>query len=97
MKKIETLKIKRARRLAPRKRKVDAQDLLSELEEAGLVRRLDESEPGYLFKHTLTQESAYQSLLNRTRRDIHLNVASVYEDLYSNRLDEYSAPRPPLC
>lgn len=64
---------------------------LGELEAAGLVHRLSESEPAYLFKHTLTQETAYQSLLNRSRRDIHLNVARIYENLYPERLDEYAA------
>ncbi len=91
MKKAQTLKIKPPRHFAPRKRQVHAQDPLSELEEAGLVRRTDEFEPAYLFKHALTQESAYQSLLHSTRRSIHLRVASIYENLYPDQLDEYAA------
>lgn len=64
---------------------------LDDLEATGLVRRLNESEPAYLFKHTLTQETAYQSLLNRSRRDIHLQVANVVQALYPDRLDQYAA------
>lgn len=92
MKRTQTLRSKPTRQTLPRKRAhLKPDELLAELERAGLVRRLDESEPGYLFKHTLTQETAYQSLLNRTRRDIHLHVAAIYEDLYADRIDEYAA------
>lgn len=85
-------------RAAPKKAKahsaaapVTRVEALAQLVDAQLVRRLDESEAEYIFKHALTQESAYQSLLNRTRRDIHLDVARVYEELYPNRLDENAA------
>lgn len=65
--------------------------LLSQLENAQLIRQLTELEPAYLFKNALTQESAYQSLLHSARRDIHLKVAHIYETLYPDRLDEYAA------
>src|SRR5439155_25684062 len=45
----------------------------------------------YVFKHALTQEAAYHSLLHKTRREIHERVAKTYESLYPNRLDEYAA------
>lgn len=45
----------------------------------------------YIFKHALTQETAYQSLLRKKRREIHRAVAQVYERLYADRLDEYAA------
>src|SRR5574341_625457 len=79
------------RRSTPKRGLRKHDDFLAELEAAGLVRRLDEPETSYLFKHTLTQETAYQSLLIRTRRDIHLQVANIYHDLYRDRLDEHAA------
>ncbi len=76
---------------------LDAQ--LVQLENAQLVRRLVEEDPSsgsgqglaYLFKHALTQEAAYESLLLRARREIHRRVAETYEQLYPNQLDEYAA------
>jgi predicted ATPase len=64
---------------------------LAQLENAQLVRRLNEEELAYLFKHALTQESAYESLLRKKRREIHLRVVQAYEQLYPDRLDEYAA------
>lgn len=64
--------------------------ILSQLETAQLVRAAGEWE--YLFKHTLTQETVYESLLRSTRREIHERVARTYEDLYADRLDEFAAP-----
>lgn len=91
MKRAQNMKSKPARGSIPRKRRrVRLSDLLIELEKAGLVRYGDEPEPVFLFKHTLTQETAYQSLLNRTRREIHLDIARIYENLYPDRLDEYA-------
>jgi tetratricopeptide (TPR) repeat protein len=63
---------------------------LAQLENAQLVRALREEELAYLFKHTLTQETAYESLLLKKRRLIHRQVAKSYEQLYPNKLDEYA-------
>jgi len=41
---------------------------LAQLETAQFVRRVDDGEPTYLFKHALTQDSAYASLLKVTAR-----------------------------
>jgi tetratricopeptide (TPR) repeat protein len=68
---------------------LDAQ--LARLESSQLVRRTDELEPAYQFKHNLTQETAYQSLLLRRRRQIHKHVAEAYERLYADRLEEHAA------
>src|SRR5919199_6168053 len=65
--------------------------VLSELEDVELVRRLTELDPTYMFKHTLTQETAYQSVLVKKRREIHRRVAHSYEELYADDLDEYAA------
>jgi class 3 adenylate cyclase/tetratricopeptide (TPR) repeat protein len=65
--------------------------ILPQLENAQLVRHLVEEEPAYMFKHALTQETAYKSLLRPKRREIHLRVAEIYERTYTDRLDEYAA------
>jgi tetratricopeptide (TPR) repeat protein len=64
---------------------------LDQLESAQLVRRAEDSEPAFQFKHTLTQETVYQSLLRAKRREIHVHVARAYEAAYPDRLDEYAA------
>ncbi|MBI4790724.1 MAG: hypothetical protein HY782_27160 [Chloroflexi bacterium] len=64
---------------------------LDQLESAHLVRRVADPDLTYLFNHTLTQERAYQSLLLRTRRELHAHVAHALEESYADRLDEYAA------
>ena len=65
---------------------------LAELEIAQLVRRFHEEEATFIFKHTLTQETAYASLLKQSRREIHHAVAQAYEEEFGNRcLDDYAA------
>ena len=80
---------KRGRR-APKVSKLDLEGQLTRLENSDLVRRLSEAELAYLFKHTLTQETAYESLLLKKRREIHLRVAQSYEQFYPDRLDEFA-------
>jgi len=46
-------------------------------------------EPEYSFKHDLTQEVAYNSLLEDRRRLIHRRVAESIESLYQERLEEF--------
>jgi class 3 adenylate cyclase/tetratricopeptide (TPR) repeat protein len=43
----------------------------------------------YIFKHALTQEVAYNSLLRKRRREIHEKIGSAIEGLYPERLEEY--------
>jgi len=43
----------------------------------------------YIFKHALTQEVAYSSLLVKRRKEIHEKIGDVIEQLYSERLEEY--------
>jgi class 3 adenylate cyclase/tetratricopeptide (TPR) repeat protein len=43
----------------------------------------------YIFKHALTQEVAYNSLLSSRRREIHKRIGSAIEELYANRLEEF--------
>jgi predicted ATPase len=46
-------------------------------------------EPEYIFKHALTQEVAYGSLLVERRRPLHEQTARAIEELYRDRLDEH--------
>jgi tetratricopeptide (TPR) repeat protein len=43
----------------------------------------------YIFKHALTQEVAYESLLKQRRRKIHERVAGTIEELYAGSLEEH--------
>lgn len=80
----------RARRVA-KNSKPALKDVLDNLERVELLRRLNVPELEYIFKHVLTQESAYESLLVKARREIHRRVAESYEALYTDRLDEFAA------
>ncbi len=51
--------------------------------------RLPELE--YTFRHSLTQEAAYNTVLLRRRRDLHRYVAETLESLFANRQDEMAA------
>ena len=46
-------------------------------------------ELAYMFKHALTQDVAYNSLLLQRRRELHRLVAVVIEELYADRLAEH--------
>ena len=65
--------------------------LLAELERAELVVRAEGPELAYLFRHALTQETAYNSLLRKRRRAVHLLIGQAYEQLYADRLEEHAA------
>jgi tetratricopeptide (TPR) repeat protein/energy-coupling factor transporter ATP-binding protein EcfA2 len=43
----------------------------------------------YIFKHALTQEVAYMSLLLKKRRQLHQRIAEAIEELYPERLGEF--------
>jgi tetratricopeptide (TPR) repeat protein len=66
--------------------------LLGNLEASGLV-RVAQVEPDleYLFRHSLVQDVAYDSLLEEDRKRLHLLVGEAIEKLYPDRLEEFSA------
>jgi DNA-binding winged helix-turn-helix (wHTH) protein/tetratricopeptide (TPR) repeat protein len=70
-------------------------DFERELKELCRLEFLYESPGGddasFVFKHALTQDVAYDSLLARRRRDLHLRAARALEELYADRLDEIAA------
>jgi tetratricopeptide (TPR) repeat protein len=43
----------------------------------------------YIFKHALTQEVAYNSLLLARRKEIHEKIGNAIEELYPHRLEEF--------
>jgi class 3 adenylate cyclase/tetratricopeptide (TPR) repeat protein len=43
----------------------------------------------YIFKHALTQEVAYNSLLQNRRKEIHESIGKAIEQIYSERLEEF--------
>ena len=48
----------------------------------------DDDETTYTFRHALTQEAAYGSLLERDRRKRHSDIGRALEQLYPGRIDE---------
>jgi len=61
------------------------------LEQSDLIHehaRLPEIE--YIFKHALTQEIAYQTLLGPARKDLHRQVGQAMEALFHDRLQEFA-------
>jgi predicted ATPase len=53
------------------------------LREAGRVPELE-----YMFKHDLARDAAYNTILNRKRREFHRQVAEAIEKLFADRLEE---------
>jgi class 3 adenylate cyclase/tetratricopeptide (TPR) repeat protein len=47
-------------------------------------------DPDYTFKHALTHEVAYASLLQERRRALHARIVAAIEALYPDRLGEYA-------
>jgi len=43
----------------------------------------------YVFKHALTQEVAYSTLLLKKRKDVHERIGKAIEELYPERLEEF--------
>ena len=80
------------RRLLDRLAETDkpTDDLLRELKAIELIYEKQLfPEPAYLFKHALTQDVAYNSLLRERRKDLHGLIGHAVEDLYAERLAEH--------
>ncbi len=43
----------------------------------------------YMFKHTLTQEVAYSSLLVKRRKELHERIGQAIEELYPDKLEQF--------
>jgi len=61
------------------------------LQRSELIRELQrEPDRKFAFRHALTQEAAYESLLQRRRRDVHRIVAEILELKYQARQEEFA-------
>jgi class 3 adenylate cyclase len=68
----------------------DSDGLLRELRQVELVYEKSVfPEVAYTFKHALTQDVAYRSLLVQRRRELHAHIGAAIEDLYGDRLPEH--------
>ncbi|HUF39333.1 MAG TPA: adenylate/guanylate cyclase domain-containing protein [Anaerolineales bacterium] len=68
------------------------EDHLAGLERSGMIleaRRIPERE--YMFRHVLTQEAAYNTMLLRRRRIFHQRTGEVMESLFGDHLEEQAA------
>ncbi|NIQ40093.1 MAG: AAA family ATPase [Proteobacteria bacterium] len=64
---------------------------LTGLERLDLIRtRSLQPDLEYVFKHALTQEVVYNGLLKKERQEIHERIALVMEELFRDRLSEFS-------
>jgi serine/threonine protein kinase/tetratricopeptide (TPR) repeat protein len=64
---------------------------LESLRSGGLIQRTGLGpEPTYRFKHALTMDVTYESLLERQRKERHALVGAAIEELYADKLDEFS-------
>ncbi len=71
---------------------MDIDPLLTQLENAQLLHRLDDlPELSYIFNHALTQEAAYDSLLKAKRAELHRRVAEAIENLSGDQLEQNAA------
>lgn len=64
---------------------------LAALQRVDLIRehRL-QPEKEFIFRHELTRDAAYESILRRQRREFHLHVAQAIETLYADHLEDES-------
>jgi len=75
-------------KVAERTEEMDSR--LHYLEEIQLIREQDRKEElEYLFKHALAQEAAYESILIKKRKELHLKTAVAIESIFSERLPEF--------
>jgi class 3 adenylate cyclase/tetratricopeptide (TPR) repeat protein/transcriptional regulator with XRE-family HTH domain len=61
---------------------------LQELQRLEFIYEQVGREPGFVFKHALTQDVAYQTLLAGRRRALHAAAGAALETLYADRLEE---------
>ena len=54
-----------------------------------LVERRPGSDPEYMFRHVLIQETVYESILRRQRRELHAHVAKAIETTYADHVVEF--------
>ncbi|HJS26358.1 MAG TPA: hypothetical protein VJ913_04450, partial [Actinomycetota bacterium] len=69
----------------------DLSTSLRTLERLGLIGETARApEREYAFRHSLTQDATYGTILLRRRRELHRRVGEVLEELYENRIEEFA-------
>ena len=64
---------------------------LATLQRVDLIREVARlPERVFAFRHALTQEAAYGSILQRRRREMHRSVAALLEELHADALEDYA-------
>jgi class 3 adenylate cyclase/predicted ATPase len=63
--------------------------LLAALQKGEFIYEQSATTHGYLFKHALTQEVAYNSLLIESRKVLHERIGNSIESLFADRLDDH--------
>ncbi|HUQ16393.1 MAG TPA: adenylate/guanylate cyclase domain-containing protein, partial [Candidatus Saccharimonadales bacterium] len=64
---------------------------LSTLQRLELVREVGrDPERRFSFRHPLTQDAAYRTILQRRRKDLHRTVGETLAEIYDDRRDEYA-------
>ena len=67
------------------------EDHIQKLESVGLVQLVPgDSGKEYSFRHVLIQEAAYNSILLKRRRELHVRVGEYMEATYPDRLNEFA-------
>ncbi len=66
--------------------RLDVDQSLNELQRKTLIRNRESAE--YIFKHAITHDVTYQSLLISRRKVLHLITAKSLEEIFPDRLDE---------
>ncbi len=61
---------------------------IQRLHQAGLIQPL--APEGYIFRHVLVQEAAYNSTLIKRRRALHQRIGEILEGFHADRLEEYA-------
>ena len=64
-------------------------DDLRTLEAADFLRKVRDAAPEYSFKHELTREVAYGTMLLGLRRSLHAKAVETIESLFADRLDQH--------
>ncbi len=66
-----------------------AERALADLKKLEFVyEKLAEADLEYVFKHAMTQDVAYESILHARRRDLHARIGHAIEELFADRLEE---------
>ncbi len=70
--------------------KFDLEAHIQKLEVAGLIAAQADPEAGYIFRHALVQDAAYNSILLKQRRQLHQRVGVTLEDTFADRAEEFA-------